>query len=254
MPDLTNPQTLNRYTYALNNPVKYLDPDGHCPRPPAGMGPAICLSLFIKPPRIAAGDKVLHGDGRDFSSDSDPAASRGYVWIPTGDPTQAETHMNQTGYIEYTQVYCAADCSSSYPIKLQESIRWEGPSSQNTWTVTPGDNGAINVSYDLVLAGDLEQTAPHINGTITFLPDGKGGYTAFGERDGFPWAEAYYHDGKGNVQTIFQQPAINGDPLDLYAIEKTTSSLWHNIGVWVLGNGRSLDRIHERQSDDWYWR
>ena len=29
VPDPTNPQTLNRYTYALNNPVKYTDPSGH---------------------------------------------------------------------------------------------------------------------------------------------------------------------------------------------------------------------------------
>jgi len=28
-PDRANPQTLNRYAYALNNPVKYIDPTGH---------------------------------------------------------------------------------------------------------------------------------------------------------------------------------------------------------------------------------
>jgi RHS repeat-associated protein len=27
--DLFDPQSLNRYTYALNNPLKYVDPDGH---------------------------------------------------------------------------------------------------------------------------------------------------------------------------------------------------------------------------------
>lgn len=31
MPDPTNPQTLNRYAYALNNPVNYTDPSGHDP-------------------------------------------------------------------------------------------------------------------------------------------------------------------------------------------------------------------------------
>jgi hypothetical protein len=25
-----NPQNLNRYSYALNNPLKYTDPTGHC--------------------------------------------------------------------------------------------------------------------------------------------------------------------------------------------------------------------------------
>jgi len=31
LPDLTNPQALNRFSYAYNNPVKYNDPTGHCP-------------------------------------------------------------------------------------------------------------------------------------------------------------------------------------------------------------------------------
>ena len=29
LPDPYNPQALNRYSYALNNPVKYTDPTGH---------------------------------------------------------------------------------------------------------------------------------------------------------------------------------------------------------------------------------
>ncbi|HII80282.1 MAG TPA: hypothetical protein HA261_07785 [Methanosarcina sp.] len=29
LPDPYNPQALNRYSYALNNPVKYTDPSGH---------------------------------------------------------------------------------------------------------------------------------------------------------------------------------------------------------------------------------
>jgi len=31
IPDLANPQDLNRYSYGLNNPVKYTDPTGHAP-------------------------------------------------------------------------------------------------------------------------------------------------------------------------------------------------------------------------------
>ena len=31
VPDFTNPQSLNRYSYALNNPLKYVDPSGHNP-------------------------------------------------------------------------------------------------------------------------------------------------------------------------------------------------------------------------------
>ena len=31
VPDPTNPQSLNRYSYVLNNPLRYTDPSGHCP-------------------------------------------------------------------------------------------------------------------------------------------------------------------------------------------------------------------------------
>jgi hypothetical protein len=168
---------------------------------------------------VAGGVYMLHGDGRDFSSNSDPAASRGYIWISVDDG-KVVSQMNQTGYIE-AEMGNDPTMNDDWagPVQVGENIRWTGPSSQNQWTVTRGEAGEFTVSYDLVLAGTLENVAPHINGTITFQPNGKGGYTASGARDGFPWAEAYYHDGRGNVQTIFRRPAINGDPENLNAIE-----------------------------------
>ncbi|MCP4703327.1 MAG: RHS repeat-associated core domain-containing protein, partial [candidate division Zixibacteria bacterium] len=41
VPDLYNPQSLNRYAYCLNNPVKYKDPSGHI-----AVIPAILLAKF----------------------------------------------------------------------------------------------------------------------------------------------------------------------------------------------------------------
>lgn len=36
VPNPANPQSLNRYSYVLNNPLKYADPSGHCPTNPDG--------------------------------------------------------------------------------------------------------------------------------------------------------------------------------------------------------------------------
>ena len=38
VPDPKDPQTYNRYSYVLNNPVKYTDPSGHCAGSPDGIG------------------------------------------------------------------------------------------------------------------------------------------------------------------------------------------------------------------------
>ena len=203
-------QGLNRYAYGLNNPVKYTDPNGHCPAMPGGYS-GICFALFIKPDRISAGPFSLHGDGRDFEYGSDPDASRAYLWINL-DQNSFDPHANPSGYIWQTLDWTGA--------VIDERIEWFKPSDQNRWDVQFGDDGSVTVTYDLVLSGYLENAAAHINGTIVFKPDGKGGYTSSGNRDGFPWGEAYYRDVDGRIRTVFQRPAVRGDPYDLSAIEK----------------------------------
>lgn len=41
-----NPQNLNRYAYALNNPVKYTDPTGHCIGILAGLDTLACIVVI----------------------------------------------------------------------------------------------------------------------------------------------------------------------------------------------------------------
>ena len=46
--DITNPQSLNRYAYALNNPTTLTDPSGLGPN---GCAPAsICITVPVNPP------------------------------------------------------------------------------------------------------------------------------------------------------------------------------------------------------------
>jgi RHS repeat-associated protein len=44
IPDLTNPQQFNRFTYSLNNPTRYSDPSGHCI---FGIDTAVCIAAAI---------------------------------------------------------------------------------------------------------------------------------------------------------------------------------------------------------------
>ena len=46
LPDVYDPQALNRYAYCLNNPVKYTDPSGHCVTPETALD-LICLGHSI---------------------------------------------------------------------------------------------------------------------------------------------------------------------------------------------------------------
>jgi len=201
------PGTQNGWVYALNNPLVFSDPAGSCPKPTSGGRRVICLALFILPRTISAGGVfTLHGDGRDFSSDSPLDASRGYVWIDLG-TREAEPHVNPTAYIFHAgpDIY---------------AYIWHEPSPKNRWSLNNLADGSISLEYDLVVSGYLDWTgaAPHINGSFRFR-EGEGYIDYSFMRDGFPWAEAYYYDEQGNANVIAQDPAVRGNPFDLFAIE-----------------------------------
>ena len=228
--EYTRPASLNQWNYAYSNPLRYIDLNGQCPTPPSGMGQTICMALFIEPSRIEIIPGVIevHGDNRTFSSNSNPTASRGYIWLKIKDPDSCGFQMNPSGYI----IPPGGDLVG---------IWYTAPSQRNNWTVKSSATGSITLSFDLVISGilDLTDAAPHINGTITFTPNIIGGVDYYFTRDGFPWAEAYYHDGNGGVQTIFQDPAVFGNPYDLFAIEPNIS--WQRQGTF-----EALSRINGR--------
>jgi len=209
VPQPGNPQSYNRYSYSLNNPIKYIDQDGHCPRPAESTSSVICMALFIEPSTVQAGPLTVHGDGRSFQSDSDPGASRGYIWIDI-ESGEWETHMNPSGYATPGHQFAP----------VPNSFVYFEPSESNVWDVSI-DGNLITVSYDLVISGPLEWgpgIAPHINGVVQFTVNEDGTISFAFERDGFPWAEAYLYEGN-QTEIIFRDPAVRGDPHDLFGIE-----------------------------------
>jgi RHS repeat-associated protein len=240
VPDPSDLFAYQRYLYARANPLKYNDPSGHCPAPPEDLGPVICFALFIAPKTVSPVMGItLKGDGRSFSSDSDPSASRGWVWIdPETGTAIAGPQMHPTTYYDlYTwnrsepnQLLAAP---YGYP-SIEDVVRVE-PSAQNQWAITRGNDGSIQIAFNLVLAGPLELVAPHINGSVVFTPESDGSFAREGtswQRDGFPWAEAYYHDGKGNVEALMTDPAARGNPHDLFAYEPGISLLQRPARAW----------------------
>ena len=71
VPSATNPQALNRYSYGVNNPLKYTDPSGHCFGWAGGADTAICAAAAMAGPPgwvidaalIVAGVTVIAGVG-----------------------------------------------------------------------------------------------------------------------------------------------------------------------------------------------
>src|SRR5207253_10231754 len=53
--DLRNPQSLNKYQYSYNNPLRYVDPDGHCPACAATIEVGVALEFVPGAQPVATG-------------------------------------------------------------------------------------------------------------------------------------------------------------------------------------------------------
>lgn len=156
-----------------------------CPEP-ADKDGTVCIALFIQSEKAMG----LKGDGRGFSSSSDPSQSRVFLHIDVENQTFSAT-ANPT-------------CTTGG--------RCEDRLASNQIGVSFGSDGGFTVSVN---AKNSVLPGPSINATFTFSPDGRGGFSTAGNRDAFPSAEAYLWRG-GNPTTLFQRPERN--PLFLFGV------------------------------------
>jgi hypothetical protein len=155
--------------------VNFSDPFGLCPAPEKKDG-TVCVALFISEESALS----LKGDGREFSSDSDPSKSRVFVHVDIEKQTFSAT-ANPT---------CTTGGSCADPL------------ASNQIGVSFGDDGGFTVSVSA--KNSIFTRAPAIDASFTFSPNGKGGFNTSGNRDAFPSAEAYlWRDGKAS--TLFQR-------------------------------------------------
>ncbi|MEQ1607088.1 MAG: RHS repeat-associated core domain-containing protein [Pyrinomonadaceae bacterium] len=90
----TDPQTFNRYTYVINNPTKFVDPDGLCPQPSLSPGQVgICVEAFIAAPKI---NGIGNGDNRTHDSNSDASARMRVSLVLTATETSINHDVRET--------------------------------------------------------------------------------------------------------------------------------------------------------------
>jgi hypothetical protein len=224
VPGAGKPQALNRYSYTYNNPLRYIDPSGHCPDPQDSVDDdtsVICVDLFIQSPDV---EGVAEGDGRGFDQNSDPKKSRAYLYIYVGKDGKikrvASPQINQS---------CLKNGSCFGPAKgntftaEQDSktgeitVKWhllngvggvfkEGadlydsllkspgllldPDQLSSWT---GAAGALRTASDFL---------PSIDGEMKLVHVGNGKYErVYLNRDPFPSLEVYQYS-KTGVDTL----------------------------------------------------
>ena len=227
VPAPANPQSLNRYSYVYNNPLKYVDKTGNVPTAPPG-GPWIAMDLYIRAPEVEVPPfRPVLGDDRGPDYGTDPSQSRLSVFVPIDGDT-ALTMESPSTYIDED------GSTTTYP-----------PSESNRVRVFRGNDGVIKVIYDVTISGDLEGKAARLNGEITFTPDEDGTYSASGMRDGFPSIEAYHVDVQGKATQILNRPSRRDNHRDLFAIEPSDRlGFFSWLHGWLTGDF-SLPRIDE---------
>jgi hypothetical protein len=136
VPQPSDPQSLNRFSFVRNNPLKYVDPTGHCPKPMDSQDKAnvICVAFFIPTKRsntIPIIGRTFVGDGRDISWNSDEDGSRGWVHLDA-----------DTGEIIKYKFHRTEDADTGE--------KWD-PLKDNTLKSEIQEDGSIKLKYSFLL-------------------------------------------------------------------------------------------------------
>ncbi len=192
------PQTWNRYTYTLNNPLKFVDPTGKCSAP-SGIGAGqvgVCIGMYISARTI---NIVGKGDNRGPVGNDPKATFRAQVQLVV-DPKKS-----------------SVESTTTEAGKTSVFVEWLGRKGTATSTVsepTQDDKGNMTLTVTATAQNGLSflPGAPDtIDMTIalTVTPEGQVGVEG-GTRDGYPSLEVKVSEVPlevGGGVTHFRPPA-----------------------------------------------
>jgi RHS repeat-associated protein len=128
VPDPTDPQDLNRYTYAKNNPMRYTDPTGHC------VGPVLIICAVGVGALVVMGGATIATQPTQPAPPVDVAALVAPISQPMDDATlvmQAASEMT-TRYVAQQSMALAAQTTSG----IAQGLVWYAEATGATEELT----------------------------------------------------------------------------------------------------------------------
>lgn len=193
-----NPQSWNKYAYGLNNPLKFIDPNGKCSKPSTQREgeTGICIEAFIAQDWFGA-LPVGRGDQRTFSGTDASLTARSRIKIT----------VDKSGKITSQEVESARSGIVIQGFGLRGDTK-------GTATSKPQGNGSFSVHIDLWGKNGEAFLAPvapsgvlqgHFNFNIS--ASGKVDFVNAGSSvTGFPSWGIYAYPASGGVQTVKEIP------------------------------------------------
>jgi hypothetical protein len=208
--EITQPQSLNKYTYVYNNPCRYIDPDGHCGTP-SGLKTGevgICVASYIRTYTVP-GSMFGRGDGRGPNGQGGTSRIevRVVVDISKGTVTKTDEAMGTSGFI----------FKEAGP-RGTGGVQVSSPNKDEKGNLYFQINQHGSSSTPAALIGSIDN---HLNMVVT--TDGKVGVTESSTAKDYPSLEVfkYTSDDKGKVTTtLILDKKESGNILDLSKKEK----------------------------------